>query len=150
MNNLINISEGTSLAFHGLALIAARAPERMNVKSVAAELHASEAHLAKVFQKLNRAGFIASVRGPAGGFELNRPAEEITFLNVYEVLEAPVELDSCPLGRKMCSFHSCIFEERMQKISREIYNSLKEIRLSDFNGSNSQERREALRNPIER
>lgn len=132
MNNLLNISEGTSLAFHGLALIAENAPKRLNVKSVAAELQSSEAHLAKVFQRLNKAGIISSVRGPAGGFVLNGPADKVSFLNVYEALEGEVKLDSCPLGKQICTFKHCIFQGKLTKITRDMYNALDEIRLSDF------------------
>ena len=132
MNKLVNITEGTSLAFHGLALIAESAPARLNVKTVAEKLYASEAHLAKVFQKLNKAGIISSVRGPAGGFVLEQPADQITLLKVYEILESPVRLDDCPMGREKCSFRNCIFEGRMNEVSREIYKVLQEVKLSDF------------------
>ena len=132
MNHLLNISEGTSLAFHSLAMMAQKAPRRLNVKTLASDLGASEAHLAKVMQKLNKAGIISSVRGPAGGFVLNRPAEEVNFLTVYEVLEAPVELGDCPLGKQNCSLSRCIFEGKMRRISTEMYHALEEIRLSDF------------------
>lgn len=134
MNNLLNISEGCSLAFHGLALMAENAPKRLNVKSVAAELQASEAHLAKVFQRLNKAGIISSVRGPSGGFVLNDPAGEISFLNVYEALEGAVSLDSCPLGKQVCTFHNCIFQGKLSKITRDMYKALDDIKLSDFTG----------------
>ena len=132
MNKLVNISEGTSLAFHGLALIAQSAPERLNVKTVAEKLMASEAHLAKVFQKLNKAGIISSIRGPSGGFVLDESAEQISLLRVYEILESPVRLGGCPMGREKCSFHDCIFESRMHKVSLEIYKILEEVKLSDF------------------
>lgn len=132
MNNLLGFSEGASLAFHGLAMIAEKAPERINVKYIASELCASEAHLAKIFQKLTKAQVISSVRGPAGGFVLNKPAEDISFLDVYEVIESKVELTGCPLSRDNCSFKKCIFDERMTKLRKEMYDLLKDIRLSDF------------------
>jgi len=136
MNKLINISEGTSLAFHGLALIAKKAgsesPERVNVKIMAESLSASENHLSKVFQKLNKAGIVSSVRGPSGGFILEQPADEISFLQIYEILEGAAISKGCPMGRGKCSFHACIFEQKMHHISNQIYDILKNIRLSDF------------------
>ncbi len=134
MSSLLNISEGTSLAFHALALIAEKAPERQNAKSLAADLHASEAHLAKILQRLNKAGIISSARGPSGGFILNKPAEEISFLDVYEVLESSVTFEDCPLGKNQCSFTSCIFAGKLSKIIRDAYHVLEDIKLSDFSG----------------
>ena len=141
MNSLLNISEGTSLAFHGLALMAERAPERLNVRVLAESLEASEAHLAKVMQRLNKAGMISSVRGPSGGFILNKPAQEIDFLQIYEIIESPVDISGCPLGKATCSQKRCIFDARMLNLNREIYSTLKQIRLSDFSQTAMNEER---------
>ena len=132
MNSLVNISEGTSLAIHGLGLLAGIAPERINVKSAAASLRASEAHLAKVFSKLQKSGLISSTRGPSGGFTLEKAPEEISFMDVYEIFEAPVDPAACPLGRNNCPFNSCLFEGRIHKVSREIYQILTDTTISDL------------------
>jgi len=72
------------------------------------------------------------VRGPSGGFVLNRSAEEITFLDVYEIIESKFDINGCPLSRITCSFNKCIFDERMTGIRQELYDLLKDIKLSDF------------------
>jgi len=132
MKNLVNVSEGAYLALHGLAYIAQKSPERISVKKLAEVLHASEAHLAKVFQKLSKAELVKSVRGPSGGFELNHPAEEINFLQIYEVIEGKVELGGCPFGKKNCFFQSCIFNSALNRISQDIYNTFLNLKLSNF------------------
>lgn len=137
MNHLINISEAASLGFHGLALIAREAPKRLNVRIVAKELHASEAHLAKVFQSLSKAGLVSSQRGPSGGFVLKRPAEEVSFLEVYEIIESPIHLTDCPIGYSQCGFHACIFEQKLNNINREILKTFENIKLSDFTTQNN-------------
>lgn len=130
--NLLNLSEGSFLAMHSLALIAGRQPERLTVKSLAEELNASQAHLAKVFQKLSRAGVVTSVRGPSGGFILDRKAEDISFLDVYEIMEGRVEKSSCPLGKEQCAFKHCIFSNDLGRISSDLYETYRKIKLSDF------------------
>ena len=130
MNHLINLSEAASLAFHGLALVAEASPDRVNVKETARRLNASEAHLAKVFQTLNRAGIISSTRGPRGGFILNKAPQDISFLDIYEIVESPVELGNCPLGYSECGFHACLFDQKMHLISHQIAKVFKDIRLS--------------------
>lgn len=130
--NLVHVSEAASLALHSLALIAKNQPERMNVKVLAEKLSASQAHLAKVFQKLSKAGLVKSVRGPAGGFELNKPAEEITFLEIYEIIEGTVKLGGCPLNKPTCAFKTCIFSKELNRISKDIYHTFKKMKLSTF------------------
>lgn len=132
MKSLINISEGASLALHSLALMAARQPEKLNVKTLADRLDASKAHLAKVLQKMSKADYVKSFRGPTGGFTLNRPAEDVTLLDIYEVIEGQVQLQDCPVGLDECMFNKCIFNDSLSKISQEIYKTLKKIKLSDF------------------
>ena len=132
MSNLINISEAASLALHGLVLIAKNQPLRMNVKTLSVELNASQTHLAKVFQNLSKAGLVKSLRGPSGGFELNKPADEISFLEVYEIIDGKVILGACPLGKNHCVFQSCMFDNELNRISTDIYNTFKKIKLSDF------------------
>jgi Rrf2 family protein len=132
MSSLVNISEGSSLALHGIAIVAIKSPERVNVKLLAKTLEASEAHLAKVFQRLAKAGFVKSVRGPAGGFVLAKAAKEITLLDIYEAIEGRVNLQYCPLGKDRCQFTHCIFGDKLNKISEQIYSDLKEIKLSSF------------------
>ena len=130
--SLINVSEGAFLALHGLALIAKNQPLRVNAKVLARELNASSAHLSKVFQKLGKAGLVNSVRGPAGGFELNRIPEKISFLEIYEIIEGKVVLEKCSLNKINCAFNSCIFNGKLNKISTDIYKTFKNINLSDF------------------
>ena len=49
MSNLVNLSEGVSLALRGLVIVAKEFPNRLNIKKLAKELQASEAHLSKIF-----------------------------------------------------------------------------------------------------
>ncbi len=132
MKSLVNVSEGAYLALHGLAYIAQNTPERVSVKKMAEVLHASEAHLAKVFQKLSKAELVKSVRGPAGGFELNKSTEEVNFLQIYEIIEGKVNLGGCPFGKISCAFQSCIFNQELNRISQDIYDTFKNMKLSDF------------------
>jgi len=132
MSNLINISEAASLALHGLVVIARSQPSRINVKVLAEKLNASQTHMAKVFQKLGKANLVRSLRGPAGGFELNKPAEDITFLEIYEIIDGEIILGDCPLGKNHCVFKSCIFDNELTRISTEIYETFGKIKLSDF------------------
>lgn len=117
---------------HGMAIIVIQGKERVNVKFLAKNLHASEAHLSKIFQRLNKAGFVKSQRGPAGGFELAKAPETVSMLDVYEAIEGKISLSFCPLGKEKCQFSKCIFGDKLNNISLAIYNTLKGINLSDF------------------
>lgn len=114
MNTFISISEAASLAFHGMGLLAISG-KRMSTKEMAEAINVSEAHLAKVFQRLVRCGFVTSSRGPGGGFELARPAESISLLDIYEAIEGQTDGGYCLLHQKECPFRTCIFGRYVEK-----------------------------------
>ncbi len=132
MSNLINLSEGASLALHSLALIAEKNPERLNVKYLASFLKSSEAHLAKIVQQLSKSGLLKSLRGPNGGFVLNKPAQKITLLEIFEIIEGKSDIKTCPLGKKHCPIANCSLGVKLNSISKEIYNLYKNMKLSDI------------------
>jgi len=47
-------------------------------------------HLLKILQQLVRAQVLSSERGPAGGFVLRKPADQITLLEVVEAIDGPI------------------------------------------------------------
>lgn len=132
MSSLLHIPESVSLAFHGLALLVSRAPERLSAKKMAGALNSSEAHLAKVFQQLHRAGVVDSVRGPAGGFLLRLPPAATSLLDILTVLEGPLDRGSCPLNKPACPLRQCIFTGRLQPAMDELEAVLAGITLDNF------------------
>lgn len=136
MKSLLNLSEGASLALHGLVLVAKKLPGRISAKELALALDASEAHLAKVFQKLQRAGIVDSVRGPTGGFSLARPASGISLIDIYQVLDGTLQATACPLGKKTCPFRECIFRGGIKGLLSELYDKLGRITLADLSDQN--------------
>ena len=59
-------------------------------------------YLAKILQALSTAGILESMRGPNGGFRLQRPAHRISLQDVVMTLEGGEPLDGCLLGADHC------------------------------------------------
>ena len=64
MANFVRISEAASLGLHTMALLAKRGETRTTNQEIADMLGASVHHLAKVMQRLVRAGLVDSAVGP--------------------------------------------------------------------------------------
>jgi len=69
--------------------------ERALLPSLAAATGAPKSFLSKVLQALCRAGFIASRRGQAGGFEILSSGRQASIRNVIESIDGPVCLNLC-------------------------------------------------------
>lgn len=68
------------------------------LKSIA-ELGLPEQYLEQLLGSLRRAGLVKSVRGAQGGYQLSRPAEDITLRHIIEAMEGPLNLSEC-VGEK--------------------------------------------------
>ena len=108
MNGTLRLSEAFNLGLHAACYLASRDGGRASIREIASYLGVSEAHLAKVMQRLVRCGVLKSFRGPGGGFVLGREGSRISLMDIYEGLEGPFSPTTCLLGRSSCLGRSCI------------------------------------------
>jgi len=132
MARLIQLSEAASLALHAAAFMALSPETAFSARRIAERAGVSENHLVKVLQRLVKAGFLASVRGPRGGFRFAVPPEEISLLAVYEAVEGRLEASFCPANRSSCIFRGCLFGGILDRFNGEISDYFRNTRLADF------------------
>lgn len=122
------------MALHTMGLLAAEPDRLLSNREMAQRLRVSEAHLAKVMQRLGRAGLVRSQRGPKGGFSLLRSPKEITLLEVYEATEGPLEQRRCLLSRPMCG-SNCMLGGLLERVGDQVRSYFANTRLADITGS---------------
>ena len=131
MSRLFALSEASSIALHGLVLIA-KSKDGLNVVDIAQKIDSSKHHVAKVLQRLVKAGFLTSHRGPGGGFQLKMAPEEIDLLEIYETIEGKINITQCPLDKPICPFDKCIINNITGKMTLEFKDYLKSQTLKMF------------------
>ncbi|OHD55719.1 MAG: hypothetical protein A2Y33_13845 [Spirochaetes bacterium GWF1_51_8] len=124
MSELVQISEAALLALHSMVMIAQSHGGWVSVREIAEKTSSSENHLAKVMQRLTRAGHVRSVRGPKGGFMLAADPDKISLLDIYEAIEGKVTHTSCPFKRDKCLFNFCIFYGLIGKTTDDLVRHL--------------------------
>lgn len=98
-------------------------------------------HLLKILQQLVRAQILSSERGPAGGFVLRKPAEEITLLEIVEAIEGPISGDL--LLRNMAAAKErarARLERTCQEVANYAKTTLGHARIADFIGAKAEKR----------
>jgi len=130
MSSLVKFSEASSIALHTMALLAAAPGEHVRVGDVAARLSVSEHHLAKVLQRLARAGLVDSVRGVGGGFVLRGDPAKITLLDVYEALEGKFEVSGCLFSPAKCC-GDCVLGNAVRDANALLHAHLAKTRVAD-------------------
>ncbi|WP_291861751.1 Rrf2 family transcriptional regulator [Marinilabilia sp.] len=131
MSNIVALTEAASIGLHSMVLIA-RSDEVLNVLKISEFIGSSKHHVAKIMQRLSKAGFVSSNRGPSGGFILKKLPSEITLLNIYEAIEGPLSVQTCPMDRPVCPFGDCILGDLSLRVSREIRDYLASRTLQDY------------------
>lgn len=81
--------------------------EPVSIKSISERQHISEYYLEQLFAPLRKAKLIKSIRGAQGGYILNKSPEDITVLDIMEVLEGPIEISDCVEEENSCSNIGC-------------------------------------------
>jgi Rrf2 family protein len=131
MAKIFSMSEAASIGIHSIVLIA-RAENGINAVKIAGTTGLSKNHISKVLQRLVKNDLLKSVRGPAGGFTLKKPPENISLLNVYEAIEGSIEITDCPLAHDICGFEKCIMGTIVNTMAIEFRKFLAEQTLNKY------------------
>ncbi|MGE5598150.1 MAG: RrF2 family transcriptional regulator [Bacteroidota bacterium] len=117
-----------------LAAHAGRGP--VALREIAGRQDISESYLEQVFAALRKAGLVIAIRGPQGGYELGKPAEEITAGEVLRALEGPLTPVECVVelggGRRCRREAICPTRGFWRELGRHIETFVNEVTLEDL------------------
>lgn len=72
------------------------------LNDVAKKERVSKKYLEQIVIKLLQANLVKSIRGAKGGYILNKPPDEISVLDIYNILEEKALLVACVKNRSVC------------------------------------------------
>jgi FeS assembly SUF system regulator len=132
---MLRISRLTDYATVVLATLA-QEPERVQTATALAE-HTRIAlpTVSKLLKQLQRANLVTSTRGLHGGYQLARPAAQISAADILDALEGPVALTDCAAGEGHCDIEgNCRVGRVWQRLNLAIRRSLQEVTLAQLAG----------------
>ena len=129
---MLKISEATAIALHSMIYISNQNDEFVSIKPIAEQFKISEHHLSKVLQRLVKAGFLESTKGPKGGFKISPDKKDTTFAEIYEVIEGKIEHSACLFPSKISNCSNCIMGDFLKKANKDFFNNMKSKKISDF------------------
>jgi Rrf2 family protein len=104
------ISQTAEYALRAVVVLGSGRDGPVTTQEIASRTRVPAGYLSKVLQALGRAGLVEAQRGLGGGFNLTRPLEELSVLDVINAVDPLKRIERCPLGlaehgRRMCPLH---------------------------------------------
>jgi Rrf2 family transcriptional regulator, cysteine metabolism repressor len=122
------------VAMYDLALQYGKGP--IPLRNVAERQNISEHYLEQLMGGLRRTGFVRSVRGAQGGYELTRDPSTITVGDIIRALEGPIAPVDCVIDDEpsdyCCRADSCVTRGIWAKVRDSINQVLDSITLADL------------------
>ncbi len=93
-----------------------------------------EPTIAKILKTLAHEKLVESVRGATGGYSVNRPAEEISVIEVITAMEGAIAIVSCIDGNDdaCAAEHKCPVKGGWEPVNNAIKMALEKVKLSDL------------------
>jgi Rrf2 family protein len=117
----------------------------LSAKDIADEYHIPQQLLAKLLQRLTKAGLLISHAGTHGGYSLARPSDKITAFEVIRVIDGPLFITSCFTIHGECDLtHTCTIKEPLRKVNDTIRDVLSALRLSDLRETEAEAKKDLV------
>jgi FeS assembly SUF system regulator len=132
---MLRISRLTDYATVLLAALAGEPARVQTATALAEQTHIAAPTVSKVLKQLQRTGLVVSTRGLHGGYQLARPASQISAATILDALEGPVTLTDCAAGHGHCEIEdSCRVGRVWQRLNLAIRRSLNDVSLAQLAG----------------
>lgn len=116
-----------------MAYIAAHSGQIFTARDLAAATHISLPTVGKILKIMAKAKLLRSTRGAKGGYELGKPAADISIAAILFAIEDKVAMTDCSHHAGDCSLEQyCSIRCNWQLISETILNALESLSLADM------------------
>lgn len=129
---MFKMSEAAAIALHAAIYIVNRENEVCSLKEIAEKFNISDNHLSKVLQRLVKLGILTSTKGPKGGFSIVPEYKNMTFLEIYEIIEGKIQKHNCIFTSNHSDCSKCIMSNLVERINNEFVDYMKSHKISDF------------------
>ncbi len=108
--------------------------KRASLKDISLEVGSPEAYTAKILQMLVRGGIIKSIKGAAGGFEIeSKKMDRIKIEDIVLAIDGGFNDKICVLGLKECSQkHPCPVHHKYKHIKSDLKAMLQNTSLQEM------------------
>ena len=87
----------------------------------------------KTLQVLQKEGYLTSVKGYKGGFQLQRKPSHIHLMDLMRIFQGEISLSDCLFKKKICHCVSvCPLRRQLKSMEQDLLKKLKGITIADL------------------
>jgi len=101
-------------------------------KTIATQYHIPIEIMAKTMQKLCKKGYLRAIKGPKGGYFLNKNLNSIHLVDFIEDIEGPFGIVECSVDTNCNLLDFCNIRRPINKINKNIREILNKISLYEI------------------
>jgi len=104
----------------------------VTLAAISERQHISLSYLEQLFGRLRRANLVSSVRGPGGGYNLARPAQNVSVADIIVAVDEPLDATQCQ-GKENChDDRRCMTHDLWARLNERMYDYLSSVTLADL------------------
>ena len=115
-----------------LALALQEGKRPVTLQDIAVNQEISLSYLEQLFAKLRKSSLVNSVRGPGGGYELERQSEAIYVAEIIDAVNESVDTTKCRGAGDCQGGEICLTHHLWEDLSDQIHSFLQSISLADL------------------
>jgi Rrf2 family protein len=124
---MLAIKKETDYAIRCVYYLALRNGEIIMVEEIAAKMLIPRSFLAKIMQKLAKAGIVKSYVGIKGGHSLAKEPYKISLYDVIITIEGPMAMNSCTINKEECALSAgCLVHPVWVSVKKDVEKILSE------------------------
>lgn len=121
-------SKTCEYAIRAMIFIAQKSKDgsRIAIRDIAKGIDSPEHFIAKILQDMSRKGLVSSIKGPNGGFYLDKKSLKYSIADIVIHVDGEDLFTGCALGLKQCSeTHPCPMHEQYKPIRKRLIEMLR-------------------------
>ncbi|RMG58807.1 MAG: Rrf2 family transcriptional regulator [Deltaproteobacteria bacterium] len=137
----MKVTRETDYAIRAVLLLSEDRGKTLPVSALSEKMDLPRSFLAKILQKLSRAGIVESIRGASGGYRLKRNPSRISLYDLYKAVQGEFVVNECAVEGRVCSRKErCAVHPVWKKIEREAVREMKKHSIASLSGEKSSQR----------
>ncbi len=133
---MLQIRRETDYAIRCVYYLAGKENEVIMVDEISREMRMPKSFIAKILQRLSKAGIVDSYVGVKGGFYLAKKPQQISLYDVIIAIEGPIAMNRCTVNKRICSLSTtCRIHPIWIDVRKEVERILKKSTFHNIRSS---------------